>query len=196
MNRPDRRSALLDATLRLIGQDGLKAVTHRAVEAAAGLPHGSTTYYFRTREQLIDGAVDRLVELDHLAVDAIGHEIAMVLAERSGDLDYARIAAGNTAWIRSAPELQLARFELYLAGARRPEIRERMRAGRETFVRMLLPIAVAMGSTDPERDARLLIAMLDGVTLHALTGDPAEPPTVDALSVRRMLEAIRIQPDD
>lgn len=193
--RPDRRTALLDATLGLIGREGLKAVTHRAVEAAAGLPHGSTTYYFKTREQLIDAAVDRLVAIDHMAVDAIGHEIAMILAERKGELDYERIAAGNTAWIQAAPEMQLARFELYIAGTRRPEIRARMAAGRESFVRMLTPIAVAVGSTDPDRDARMLIAMLDGLALSALTsGDPEVPPAIDALAVRRILEAIRLQP--
>ena len=44
----DRRTALLEASLRLIGRDGLRGVTHRAVEQEAGAPHGSTTYYFKT----------------------------------------------------------------------------------------------------------------------------------------------------
>jgi AcrR family transcriptional regulator len=193
--RPDRRAQLLDATIAVIGRGGLSAVTHRAVEAEAGLPHGSTTYYFRSRQQLIDAAVEHLMVVDHEAVDWIAHEIAMVLAEGRGELDHERLAAGVTGWIRARPELQLARYELTLAGARRPEIRERMRAGRETFVRLLIPIVVAAGSPEPERDASALLAMLDGLILNELTGRPdGHEPTITGLALRRILEAIRLVP--
>ncbi len=188
----DRRTALLDATLALLGEGGLSAVTHRAVEAAAGLPHGSTTYYFKTRQQLIDAAVDRLAELDHQAVDAIGHEVAMVLAGGRGELDYARLAAGITAWISARPELQLARYELSLAGARRPEIAVKMQAGRASFVRLLLPIVVSVGSPEPERDAGILLALLDGLIFEQMTARTpgAPPPAIDELALRRVLAAI------
>jgi len=193
--RPDRRAQLLDATIAVIGRGGLSAVTHRAVEAEAGLPHGSTTYYFKTRQHLIDAAVEHLMVVDHEAVDWIAHEIAMVLAEGRGELDHDRLAGGITAWIRQRPELQLARYELTLAGSRRAEVRERMRAGRETFVRMLVPIVVAVGSPDPERDASALLAMLDGLILNELTGRPeGEEPTISGLALRRILEAIRAEP--
>lgn len=192
-DKPDRRTALLDATLALIGEGGLEAVTHRAVEAAAGLPHGSTTYYFKTRQQLIDAAVQRLSDRDHAAVDAMGHQIAMVLARGEG-LDYEALAAGITAWIRADPALQLVRFELYLAAARRPQIAETMRAARGTFLRMMEPIAVAAGSDDPPADARTLVALLDGLVLHQLTVTPAgHEPTIDPRDVRRIIGAIAIR---
>lgn len=193
--RPDRRAQLLDATIAVIGRGGLSAVTHRAVEAEAGLPHGSTTYYFKSRQALIDAAVERLLVVDHEAVDWIAHEIAMVLAEGRGELDHDRLAAGVTTWIRTRPELQLARYELTLAGSRRPEIRERMRAGRETFVRLLVPIVVAAGSTDPPRDASAMLAMLDGLILNELTGRPdGQAPEISGLALKRILDAIRATP--
>lgn len=192
-DKPDRRTALLDATLTLIGEGGLSAVTHRAVEAAAGLPHGSTTYYFKTRQQLIDAAVDRLTERDHGAVDAMGHGIAMTLARGDG-LDYEALAEGVTAWVRADPAQHRVRFELYLAAARRPLIAEKMLAARATFLRLMEPIVVAAGSDDPSADARTLVALLDGLVLHEITvTPPGHQPTIRPRDIRRIIEAIAIR---
>src|SRR6478609_4186664 len=49
----DRRTTILDATLRLIATDGVDSITHRRVAAEADVPLGSTTYYFESREQLL-----------------------------------------------------------------------------------------------------------------------------------------------
>ncbi|HEY5787928.1 MAG TPA: TetR family transcriptional regulator, partial [Microlunatus sp.] len=44
-----RREILLDAAIRVLGERGIKALTHRAVDVEAGLGVGSTTNYFPTR---------------------------------------------------------------------------------------------------------------------------------------------------
>ena len=49
----ERREAILRATLRVIGAHGADAVTHRAVAAEAGVPLSATTYYFDSKEQLL-----------------------------------------------------------------------------------------------------------------------------------------------
>lgn len=59
---PDRRALIAETTLDLIARDGLRALTHRAVDRALDLPDGSCSYYFRTRSGLIDAAVRRLTE--------------------------------------------------------------------------------------------------------------------------------------
>ena len=48
-----RRRAILDATLRVIADGGVDAVTHRRVAAEADVALGSTTYYFASREELV-----------------------------------------------------------------------------------------------------------------------------------------------
>lgn len=190
--RPDRAVALLDATLRLLGRGGLATVTHRAVEAEAGLPHGSTTYYFKSRQQLVDAAVERLLELDHEQADGMAHEVAMALARGPGRPDYARIATWVTAWLRTGRTLHLARYELYLAGARRVEIRERIAAGRATFLRLVTPLVVALGSEEPDRDAGLLLAQLDGLMFAELArSGPDGEPEIDARAMERLIEAFR-----
>ena len=38
----DRRTVLLDAALELVGTHGMRGLTHRAVDAAAAVPAGSS----------------------------------------------------------------------------------------------------------------------------------------------------------
>jgi DNA-binding transcriptional regulator YbjK len=47
-----RRRLLLDAALHVIADQGLKGLTHRAVDRQAGLPEGSCSAYWRTRNAL------------------------------------------------------------------------------------------------------------------------------------------------
>src|SRR6266545_6567766 len=55
-----RREQILDATLRVIGREGRGAVTHRAVAEEAGVPLGSTTYYFDSRDDLLGQALEHV----------------------------------------------------------------------------------------------------------------------------------------
>lgn len=48
-----RRQAILDAALRVIVRDGIRAVRHRAVAQEAGVPLSATTYYFKDIPDLI-----------------------------------------------------------------------------------------------------------------------------------------------
>lgn len=48
-----RRQAILEATLRVIVRDGIRAVRHRAVAKEAGVPLSATTYYFKDLPDLI-----------------------------------------------------------------------------------------------------------------------------------------------
>lgn len=59
----DRRTLIADSAIEVVARDGVRALTHRAVDSEAGLPSGSTSYYCRTRSQLITLTVDRLTSL-------------------------------------------------------------------------------------------------------------------------------------
>src|SRR3954463_15814560 len=48
-----RREHIVRATLELIGEHGPDAVTHRAVAERAGLPLSATTYWFGSKEELL-----------------------------------------------------------------------------------------------------------------------------------------------
>lgn len=58
----ERRSALADAGIRVLAEEGARGLTHRAVDAAAGTPRGTASNYFPTRDDLISALVDRIGE--------------------------------------------------------------------------------------------------------------------------------------
>src|SRR5262245_32511112 len=69
---PDaRREQILDATLRVIGDGGVDAVRHRRVAAAAGLPLGSITYYFASRDELLQAAFEHFLLQNNVFLDDI-----------------------------------------------------------------------------------------------------------------------------
>ncbi|MFB6812331.1 TetR/AcrR family transcriptional regulator [Streptomyces sp. NPDC056387] len=80
MSTPDRRTLIADTAIALVAAAGLRGLTHRAVDGAARLPAGSTSYYFRTRTALIGACYQRLAELD------LGDVEADLGAEFGGDV--------------------------------------------------------------------------------------------------------------
>lgn len=184
-----RRARLLDEALRLVAGGGLGAVTHRAVESAAGVPHGSVTYWFGSRDGLVGAMVDRIVEHSEAQVAGIARGVEAGLAE-GGEPDADAIAAGVAAWIDDGAEVHLARMELELAAVRDPRLRERMRGGARVFWRLCEPLVRAAGSPDPERDGRAMAAMVDGLLLDRLAHRP-QGDEVLAAAVRQLLRSWR-----
>lgn len=79
----DRRTAIADRALEVIARDGLRALTHRALDSALAYPAGSTSYYFRTKSDLLAAVAARLVERSREAfMDIAGTEsdVATVVA--------------------------------------------------------------------------------------------------------------------
>src|ERR1700755_2543082 len=63
-NAEERRRNLCDAAIELLAEDGARGVTHLRVDRRAGVPDGTTSFYYQTRSALLRGAADRVVQLD------------------------------------------------------------------------------------------------------------------------------------
>jgi DNA-binding transcriptional regulator YbjK len=182
-----RREQVVDAGLRLVAGGGLGAITHRSVESAAGVPHGTVTYWFGSRDGLVAAMVDRLVADSEARVAVIAGDVAATFAA-GGAPDVAAIAAAVADWMQAHAERQVARLELELAAARDPRLRPRMRDAAQIFWRLCEPLVAAAGSPEPERDGRAMAAMIDGLLLDRL----AHPPQDDAVlaaAVRQLLSS-------
>lgn len=59
----DRRILIADTAIAVIADVGIRGLTHRAVDAAANLATGSTSYYARSKAQLVSLTVERLASL-------------------------------------------------------------------------------------------------------------------------------------
>ncbi|MGW0818213.1 TetR/AcrR family transcriptional regulator [Streptomyces viridiviolaceus] len=161
-----RTDLVADAALSLLAERGMRGLTHRAVDEAAGLPQGSTSNLARTRQALLELAVRRLAEREARVLAL--HE----MPDPSGGLD-ALVDALALATYRALThnrELTLARYELALEATRRPELRAHFDAAGARFRDQLGALVTAMGSTDPGRHVLSLVAWADGLMFSCVAG--------------------------
>lgn len=185
MGESDRRTVIADAAIRVLAGEGARALTHRAVDDAAALPAGSTSYYCRKRIDLLALAVKRFTELEHRRLV----DYAKALA---GPMSVAKIAevvaAQMLRWVRTQNRPMLAaRLELFLTASREPQLRsivEKQRDNFETTMRQALTLA---GAPAPEVAAKALIALMEGVLLDALRSGSA---VLSATELRSTVRAI------
>lgn len=171
----DRRTEILDGALGVLAEQGMRGLTHRAVDTAAALPQGSTSYYFRSRAALVAGCVARLLELD-LAVEV------PAVAQAPLDLDAVAgvLARVGVAMAVDQRHRTLARYELSLAAVRDPDLRAELVRGGDTIRRLGAATLGALGATDPTAAADELAAVLDGLVLTALVRGPHDPAALAA----------------
>ena len=74
-----RRVLLLQTTLRLIADEGIDAVSHRSVAEAAGVPLGSTTYWFSSRQDMLRQALEYFARLE---IETLRERLGAVLGRR------------------------------------------------------------------------------------------------------------------
>jgi AcrR family transcriptional regulator len=176
---PDRRPQLLDAALAVVAHKGMKGLTHRAVDAAAGLAEGTTSNYYRNRAALVEAVLDRLLELDADLLRNVGP---------AGPPSNATELAGQLA----AMVLTLAGEHAGLTRARlalsldRPES---VTAGHFRLVGGLEHALAALGIADAAARARDVADYGDGLILHLLTVRRDEEPDAAAIAaaIRRLL---------
>jgi DNA-binding transcriptional regulator YbjK len=172
----DRRLELLDAAITVLGSGGIRALTHRAVDAAAGLPAGSASNLFRSWNALLEGVVDRIVERERAnweeLVTTTAPTTPAMLAEALAEA--ARGAAGRHR------DLTLARYSILLEAANHPPLRHKLTEGGARVRAWFLNWMRIAGSTDPEREAPLIMNHFTGLVLHQLANpDPDFGPTAE-----------------
>lgn len=167
-----RRHQILDAAIEVLGAEGSRGLTHRAVDAAAGLPSGSTSNYFRTRLTLIQGVVSRMESLDQqewqLMTTATGASPAAASPSGLDALTQALSAFVSHA-LGPARARTAARYVLFLEAAAQPELRAPLARGRAEIHRWGMPWIERLGSPRPAEHTGLLLDYLDGLILHRLT---------------------------
>jgi DNA-binding transcriptional regulator YbjK len=168
-----RRVQILDAAIAVLGRQGVRGVTHRAVDAAAGVPLGTTSNYFRTRDALFDAVVERFAERERAAFD----ELASAAAPTTPQELAALLAAFTVAATGPRRELTLARFAILVEAAIRPQLQRKLGAAASEIRAWSTEWMRAVGSTNPLRDISFLANHVDALTLHQLAyPDPAFDP--------------------
>jgi TetR/AcrR family transcriptional regulator, regulator of biofilm formation and stress response len=161
-----RRLLLLQTTLRLIAEEGIDAVSHRAVAEAAGVPLGSTTYWFSSRQDMLRQALEHFARLE---IESVREHLAGVLGRR---LSRERLVDELTELL--APQLgparwrTVAQYALLNEAARQPELEPVCREWTDAWQDALVEVFTSLGTAEPELEARMFLAMLDGLLLEQL----------------------------
>ena len=170
------RERILDSACDLIASDGIDDVRIARVATRAGVSSALVHHYFSTREELLEQA---LLHSFTLAADERFGEDA------SADADDAGAAAGLAHAIRTSlpepghPEREWVLWvELWLRAVRDPALKP-VAAGLYARYRAWLAAVIRAGvesgeftDVDPEATADHAMALLDGLGLRALLGDP------------------------
>lgn len=157
-----RLEAVADAGIRLIARDGVRALTHRAVDAEAALPPGSTSYYARTRRELIRLVVNRITA--QLATDLHSLSLPAELDSQTA----AHIAEGFLNGLSQRADAQAARFAL-LFELRGDDLRASLTADdpvRADLVQTAHALLHAVGVDDLDGAAVDLVGLIDALLLY------------------------------
>lgn len=84
-NSRQRQRDILEATLRLIATDGIRAVRHRAIAKEANVPLAATTYYFKDINDLISDAFQLFSEKNSSRNNWLKEQAALLLQEKSAE---------------------------------------------------------------------------------------------------------------
>lgn len=165
-----RRRAILEAALRLIVREGVRAVRHRAVAKEAGVPLSATTYYFRDIDELIADTFTLFVEngmaqvidpawvsiyqlvgqygSEQLRDQAVRAALAPQLANLAADFATRELTEHRDHLLAEQAFLQAAILD--------PRLREPARLFRERILAGLEQFCARLGSASPRLDAELI----------------------------------------
>lgn len=177
MNAPEAaRDRILRATLRLIGEQGIGAVTNRAVARAAGVSLGSLTYHFPSQPDLLRESLSRFVDEDTHRITAHVDRLGDIRPDQAAEeVEKAVVAFAH------GPE-QIAGLELHLHATRDPAVQDAVARSVAAYDRLAAAVLTALGIPEAERHAPTVVALLYGLAVRRLsTGDLSGSGTADAI---------------
>jgi AcrR family transcriptional regulator len=189
----NRREMLLDAAILVLGERGVRSLTHRAVDAQAGVAAGSTANYFPTREALFEAIVERVSTLER---DRFDEAAAKVCPTSPAELG--RAIAG---WARDATgvcrALTLSRYAILVEAGNNAKIRRQLAETGSRVNAWFANWLRLIGSGDPDYDVHVFGNYITGLMLHQLAmPDPEFDPTGKITALLESLVAPPARPQE
>ncbi|WP_369212838.1 TetR/AcrR family transcriptional regulator [Streptomyces flavofungini] len=114
-----RRAALVDAAIEVLAREGARGLTFRAVDTEAGVPTGTASNYFASRDDLLTQAGGRVYERLTPGEEEIERQ-RVAKPDKETYAGLMREVIGRVSGFRTG---YLALLELRLEATRRPELR-------------------------------------------------------------------------
>ncbi len=156
-----RRTALLEAAVEVIAEQGVAGATHRSIAARAGMPTSTSCYFFSSLDDLIAAALQVVGDRIVTRVDAVTAQVAGTELGPQEAIDRFVDA------VMSEPEVDtVAQFEIYLECARRPRLQATAHQIMASIERGAEASLHALGIAQADERAPVVVALLDGLALH------------------------------
>lgn len=178
----NRREELAQAALEVLGEYGSRGFTHRALDRHLGLPEGTTSAYFRRREDLVAMAIRTVFARDAQQMDQIVDRIETLC----GDAPSVEVVAQCCfeMWQFVAAQARgtfvLARYECFLMARRDPELMQLVENVMLARQNRWEPIFARLGAANPAGSARqiglLLRSLFFSEIFFPACLNRAEPP--------------------
>lgn len=183
-----RRTAVLEATLRLLAREGASAITHRAVAREADVPIAATTYYFSSKDDLIAEAFRLHAEKEARRVAAATKAIDAPLSRAQLADQLAKFLFEGLHRARSS---LIAEYELLIQAARKPELEAYSRIFYDTIEAQLARTLSSIGAPHVEHDTQIIMAILAGLEVDNLS-TPATALDLERLTalMHRLLDGL------
>lgn len=168
-SRDSRRAQLIEATIEALAERGFSRTTVTDVAARAGISHGLVLFHFQSKDNLLTETLDYLAEeyrlnwQSALAGSGDAPESKILALIRADFAEAICTPARLAAWCAFWGEIQS-----------RPLYQARCGVNDELYDSTLVGLCAAMNAAygythDPERTARLIRIMTDGVWLDMMT---------------------------
>ena len=163
----ERTREILAATIDLIYEEGISAVSHRAVAKRAKVADSAPSYFFPSIDDLIVEAFRSIMEAMIDDLEALRIRIEEEDMDRETAVDeYLKLT------VEAAPKNDKVQFEAYLFATRRPALRPEVDAAIAATQRQESTLVTASRRKDLAWAAPILTAYADGVGLHRIASPP------------------------
>ncbi|MBC9717904.1 TetR family transcriptional regulator [Streptomyces sp. TRM66268-LWL] len=177
-----RRTALLDAAIEVLAQEGSRGLTLRAVDATAEVPKGTTTNYFANRAELLTQVMGRIQE--RLTPDKT--ELATTMRQKPSRELVATLLQGTLERMRADRSSHLALLELRLEATRRPELHAELTRFFTAQLEGNIAFHLDAGLPGERTDVVLLYLAMLGMIVDDLT----VPELLAPFEVDQLIEAL------
>lgn len=156
-----RKKEILAATVDVICDEGISAVTHRAVARRANVALSAPSYFFPSIDDLIVQAFETIMR------SMIGELEALSTRIQDEDMDRETAVDAYIQLVRDgAVKYDKLQYEAYLFAANRPQLRPSVEAAMTSIHRQDNTLVVASRRNDLGWASTILTALVDGSGLY------------------------------
>lgn len=150
-----KKKIIIDATMRVLRKQGINQCNHRAVAEEAGVPLGSTTYYFKSLDDLLEAAMQSYL--------SDFKEITEKWFSQHAELPPADMVIKFLITTLMDRKLIHHEYEMYAAAISRPSLRPLSLSWQLIIEDMMLKYV-----TDDLLKSKLLSSMIDALLIRSV----------------------------